>query len=107
MQIADIICDCPKETLRVKPGKVVAVVTMDGKEVKRLCPFKKHLRNKNESFCTQVCHRYVYQIKHMLLTNICHTVQSTLTLFKLLCFTLQWGCLFFCFFPRTIRPEHA
>ena len=36
--IPEKICGCPTEALRLKPGKAVAVITMNGKNVKNICP---------------------------------------------------------------------
>ena len=38
VEIPEKICGCPTDSLRIKPGKSVAVITMNGKNVKNICP---------------------------------------------------------------------
>ena len=38
VEMPDKICGCPTEALRLKPGRAVAVITMNGRNVENFCP---------------------------------------------------------------------
>ena len=110
------ICGCSPGSLRVKPAKAVAVVTMNGEDVKNFdfVPFEKKLKKISIPTCfiSRVLglpeRRYTFKLLFIimksarLLSNVCHITRNPWP---------KWlnlhnsGCVFpFC---RTIWSQHA